>query len=111
MNVPARPSYPPVNVEKLLAAVRRAALAAPLAALDDWWLHVSCSGCGWSTSCPLRLMVERHGRGSLAEAVNRLSCKRCRKPPASVKLTDDPTAGAVGAIPPTWRVELLYETN
>lgn len=107
---PASRPPPRVNVAKLLAALRRAALAAPLTALDGWWLHVSCAGCGASTSYPLRLMVQRHGSGSLAQVVNRLNCKRCRRGPASVVLTDDPTAGSVGAIPPSWRVELLHET-
>ena len=98
---------PPVNVEKLLPSLRRAALAAPLAALDGWWLNVRCMSCRGSMSYPLHLLIERHGRRTLAAAVARLRCKRCRQRPASVQLTDDPAAGSNGGPPPTWRVELL----
>ncbi len=103
----AEVALPPANLGKLLAALRRAALAAPVSALDGWWLHLRCPQCRESSSYPLRLLVERHGRGSLQQVVERLCCKRCRRPPLSVVLTDDPTAGSIGALPPSWRVELL----
>lgn len=67
-----------------------------LADLAGLWLDVRCA-CGAHSNLPLRYLAATRGwKTPLSDVVGKLRCSACRRRPASVELTDDPTAGAVG---------------
>ena len=68
------------------------ALAASVRSLRHLWLHVECCG---AAIFPLRTM---HGRGSLADVVLAMRCKRCGEAPRAATLLDS----ATGGMPTIW---------
>lgn len=77
---------------------------APLGELANYELMLRCyDGCERLGACSLQLMASRHGRRTqLRSIIRRLRCSGCKRPPATVAITD----GGINDKLQTWRVLL-----
>ena len=79
--------------------------------LSDWpecWLYLQCWHCrGRSTTYPVKLMIQRHGDGTIQEALHKLKCKECHRQPAPIYLCASPHHRKARSITPDWAVELV----
>jgi hypothetical protein len=77
---------------------------APLGKIENYALMLTCyEGCERLGSCSLQLMAAKLGRRAQLRAVlRRLRCSGCKRPPATVAITD----GGLNDKLPTWRVVL-----
>jgi len=67
-----------------------------LISLNGFWLHCVCPGCR-TIDYSIKMLCAHVGWAVLLnDAVDRFKCKKCGRPPASVELIDDPSAGAHG---------------
>ena len=84
--------------------------AGTLAAWDGWWIEARCR-CRLAF-LPCRMLARDHGpERRLAALVQRLRCKACGAPPASVVMIDDlrNPDGSPGPYPPARRVPAPQE--
>jgi hypothetical protein len=79
-------------------------IEARLGDLASYALLLRCyDGCERPGACSLQLMAAKHGRRTQLRAIiRRLRCSGCKRPPATVAITD----GGVDDKLPTWRVVL-----
>jgi hypothetical protein len=77
---------------------------APLGELANYELMLSCyDGCERLGACSLQLMAAKHGRRTqLRSIIRRLRCSGCKRPPATIAITDS----GINDKLPTWRVVL-----
>lgn len=89
-----------------IAAGAETSLRAHLIEVETCWLEVLCGSCSTATMIPLRMLVRQYGPDAeIGAYVSRLTCKRCRVPPCTVRLQENATdyKGAV----PGWSALLI----
>jgi hypothetical protein len=67
---------------------KEAIFASSLAEHETHWLEIRC--CGGLVQYPIRLLLQRRVKGTVAEVVRRLKCKKCGNPPHEISMADRP---------------------
>ncbi len=82
-------------------------MSSRLSALAGSWVEVRCGGCGQVAVLAAEYLLRHRGDQLLADAIGRMRCGRCRRPPTEAWLSASAHRdGTKGPGPSEWSVRL-----